>query len=237
MAWIGLSSVRSTLPSSGSGFSSARFSASGLAGDGERVAVHEPGVEQRLHEHGDAAVAVDVVHHVLAERLQVADVRNLVADAVEVVDGELDLGLVGDGEQVQDDVGRSAERHRHGDRVLERLLGQDVAGGDAEAQQVDDGLARAVRVVVAAAVGGRGRSPSRAGSCRGPRRRSPWCWRCTCRRRHPRPGRRRTRCAWRRPGSSCRPCTAPTASNESMMVMSFSVPSLSFTQPGAIEPA
>ena len=31
--------------------------------------------------------------------------------------------------------------------------------------------------------------------------------------------------------------TAPTASNESMIVMSFSVPSLSFTQPGAIEPA
>ena len=31
--------------------------------------------------------------------------------------------------------------------------------------------------------------------------------------------------------------TAPTASNESMIVMSFSVPSLSLTQPGAIEPA
>ena len=30
---------------------------------------------------------------------------------------------------------------------------------------------------------------------------------------------------------------APTASNESMIVTSFSVPSLSFTQPGAIEPA
>jgi hypothetical protein len=30
--------------------------------------------------------------------------------------------------------------------------------------------------------------------------------------------------------------TAPTASKESMIVMSFSVPSESFTQPGAIEP-
>ncbi len=30
---------------------------------------------------------------------------------------------------------------------------------------------------------------------------------------------------------------APTASNESMIVTSFSVPSLSLTQPGAIEPA
>ena len=35
----------------------------------------------------------------------------------------------------------------------------------------------------------------------------------------------------------CPAFTAPTASNESMMVMSFSVPSLSCTQPGAIEPA
>ena len=31
--------------------------------------------------------------------------------------------------------------------------------------------------------------------------------------------------------------TAPTASNESMIVMSFSVPSDRRTQPGAIEPA
>ena len=91
----------------------------------------QAGIEQRLHEHGDAAVAVDVVHDVLAERLQVADVRHLVADAVEVVEGELDLGLVRDREQVQHDVGRAAERHGDGDRVLERLLGEDVAGRDA----------------------------------------------------------------------------------------------------------
>jgi hypothetical protein len=31
--------------------------------------------------------------------------------------------------------------------------------------------------------------------------------------------------------------TAPTASNESMIVMSFSVPSESRTHPGAIDPA
>ena len=42
-------------------------------------------------------------------------------------EGQLDLGLAGDREQVQHDVGRAAERHRDGDRVLERLLGEDVA--------------------------------------------------------------------------------------------------------------
>src|SRR5690606_20897893 len=102
------------------------------------------------------AVAVDVVHDVLAERFEVADVRHLVADAVEVVQGQLHLGLVGNGQQVQHDVGGAAERHGHGDRVLERLLGEDVAGGDAQAQQVDDGLAATVGVGVTAAVGGGG---------------------------------------------------------------------------------
>ena len=116
--------------------------------------MHQARVEQRLHEHGQAAAAVDVVHDVLAERLQVADVRHLRADAVEVVEGELDLGLARDREQVQHDVRGAAERHADRDGVLERLLGEDLARGDAVLQQVDDGLARAVRVVVAATVGG-----------------------------------------------------------------------------------
>ena len=77
---------------------------------------------------GTPPISVDVVHDVPAERLEVAEVRDLVADAVEVVEGQLDLGLVGDREQVQHGVGRAAEGHGDGDRVLERLLGQDVAG-------------------------------------------------------------------------------------------------------------
>ena len=62
------------------------------------------------------------------------------ADPGEVVERQLDVGLVGDRQQVQHRVGGAAERHHHRDRVLERLLGQDVAGGDAAAQQLDDGL-------------------------------------------------------------------------------------------------
>ena len=71
VAWIGLSSVRMTSPSSGSGFELCEVLGDGLARDGERVAVQQARLEQRLHEHRDAAVAVDVVHDVLAERLQV----------------------------------------------------------------------------------------------------------------------------------------------------------------------
>src|SRR5690606_37747602 len=122
----------------------------GLAGDGEAVAVDEAGVEQRLHHHRDTADAVDVVHDVPAEGLEVAQVRDAVGDAAEVVQGELDLGLVGDGEQVEDRVGRATERHDHGDGVLQGLLRDDVAGGDALPQHLHDRLAAAAGEGVAA---------------------------------------------------------------------------------------
>ena len=51
------------------------------------------------------------------------------ADPVEVVERQLHPGLVGDGQQVQDGVGRAAEGHDHGDGVLERLLGHDLSRG------------------------------------------------------------------------------------------------------------
>jgi hypothetical protein len=79
-------------------------------------------------------------------------VRDLVPDPVEVVEGEIDLCLVGDREQVQHGVGRAAERHHDSDRVLERVPGQDLPGRDAAAQQLDDGLAGPAGVPVAAAV-------------------------------------------------------------------------------------
>jgi hypothetical protein len=63
-------------------------------------------------------------------------VRHLVTDAVEVVQAQLDISFAGDGEQVQHDVGRAAERHGQGDGVLECLFREDVARRDALAQQV-----------------------------------------------------------------------------------------------------
>ena len=131
VAWIGLSKRVDDVPSTGSGSRSREVLGERLARHGERVAVQQALVEHRLHDDRDAAMAVDVVHDVLAERLHVGDVRHLVADAVEVVQGQVDVGLAGDREQVQHDVGRAAERHRQGDRVLERLLGEDVARRDA----------------------------------------------------------------------------------------------------------
>ena len=109
-------------------------------------------VEQLLHHDLHAADAVEIDHVVLAVRLHVGDVRDARADAVEVVELELDARLVGDREQVQHRVGRTAERHHDRDRVLERLLGHDLAGPEVELEQVHHRPARLVREVVAAAV-------------------------------------------------------------------------------------
>ncbi len=155
VGWIGLSSARSTLPSGSGGAMWARFSRHGLAGHRQAIAVHQTGIQQRLHHHGHTADVVDVEHHVLAERFHVRQVRHLLADAGEVLQRQLDVGLVGDRQQMQHRIGRAAERHHHRDRVLERLLGEDVAGGDAAAQQFDDGLPAAPGEPVAPAVGGR----------------------------------------------------------------------------------
>src|SRR5436190_5210240 len=70
-------------------------------GHREGVAVKQAGVEQRAHDDGDAAYPVDVAHHVAAERLDVSEVRRAVAYAVEIIETQVDAGLVRDREQVQ----------------------------------------------------------------------------------------------------------------------------------------
>ena len=136
-----------------------------LAGDGQHVAVQQAGVEQVLEHDRHAADAVEVAHVELAARLHVGDVRDLGGDAVEVVELELDAGLVGDGQQVEHGVGRAAERRGDGDGVLERLLGHDLPRRDAEAEHVDDGLAGAARRRPRGGRRSPAATPSRAATC------------------------------------------------------------------------
>ncbi|WP_166654839.1 hypothetical protein [Mycobacterium sp. BK086] len=126
----------------------------GLARHGEAITVQEASVQQSFHHHRHTADLVDVLHHVATERLDVSQVRHLLPDPGEVRQRELDSCLGGDRQQMQHRVGGPAERHHHGDGVLERLLGEDVAGGDAAAQHLDNGLTGLARVLVAAAVDG-----------------------------------------------------------------------------------
>jgi dihydroxy-acid dehydratase len=56
--------------------------------------VQQPGVQQRAHHDRHAADVVDVLHHVRPERLDVGQVRHLGADPAEVVQRQVDPGLV-----------------------------------------------------------------------------------------------------------------------------------------------
>ena len=68
-----------------------------------------------------------LLSYVLAVRTEVANERHPRPHVPEVVDGEVDLCLVGDGQQVQHGVRGSAQCEDDGDGVLDGLAGDDVA--------------------------------------------------------------------------------------------------------------
>ncbi len=94
--------------------------------DRPRVLVDETGPHELARDERDAAGLEEVGGDVPAARLDVGDDRRARGDRVEVVDLERDPGLGRDREQMQHAVGRAAGRCDRGDRVLERLAGQDL---------------------------------------------------------------------------------------------------------------
>ena len=110
------------------------------------------GLEQHLHDDGNATDRVEIGHVELAVRLHVGDVRHARADAVEVVELELHMRFVRDREEVQHRVRGAAERHRHRDRVLECFLRHDLTRPQIELEQLHHRAPALEREVVAAAV-------------------------------------------------------------------------------------
>ena len=101
--------------------------------------VEQSGVQELAHDDGHAADLVEVGHDVLARGAEVGQVGGDAAEAVKVVDLQVDLGLVGDGEEVEDGVGGAAHGEDDHDGVLEGFLCHDVAGLDAALQHAVDG--------------------------------------------------------------------------------------------------
>ena len=120
-------------------------------------------VEQRLHQHRHAAGIVQVAHDVSAGRLEVGDVRRPAEDLADVVQVEIDPGLVRDRRQVQAAIGRAARGRDHHRGVLERLAGHDVARADALLEQSHHRLARGLGPLVAGLVGRRRAGRARQG--------------------------------------------------------------------------
>ena len=91
-----------------------------------------------LHHGVDAAGMVELFDRHRAARLDVGDEGRLLAEAVEVVQGQVDAGAAGDGDQVDDQVGAGAGGHQHLDGVLEGCRRHDVARLDVLVHQLHD---------------------------------------------------------------------------------------------------
>eukprot|EP00166_Cyanidium_caldarium_P004452 ctg_469.g230 len=98
-------------------------------------------------QHRNAADAVQVGHDVLAEWAELPQQRHPRGDLVKIVDGERHLRLARHGQHVQHRVGAAAQRHGHGDGILERLAGGDLARGDAALQAGEQRVHRVTAVL------------------------------------------------------------------------------------------
>ena len=76
-----------------------------FASDGDAIAVQQAGLQQNLHHLWDATGAVQVHGQVLTAGFQVANDGDLLAHALEVVDGPLHTCGVGYGQEVQHSIG------------------------------------------------------------------------------------------------------------------------------------
>ena len=85
------------------------------------------GAVELAEDAGDAAGAVHVGNLPLAGRRGLADARHGVGNTLDVVQGEVHVGGLGHGEDVQHGVGGTAHGHIHGHGVLEGFLGGDGA--------------------------------------------------------------------------------------------------------------
>ncbi len=129
-----------------------------LACDCEAVSVKRT-VRKEISKDGwRAADLVQILHHVLSARLQVREKRHTIADGLKVVDRQRNIDRAGHRNQVQNRVGRAAERHDRHHGVFKGLARHDVARLDVLFQQELDRLSRTQAFLLLLRVfrGGRG---------------------------------------------------------------------------------
>ena len=167
-AWIGsrqrVDDRRRRAPA---GRASARFSAIVLPVTVRQSPWSRPASSSSLHHDRHAADAVEVDHVVLAVRLRVGDVRHPGRDPVEVVELELDPGLV---RRWRAGAARRWSSRRAPSTTAMAFSNASLVmiwrGRMPELEQAHDRLARLVGEVVAAAVDGGRRRRCRAATCR-----------------------------------------------------------------------
>ena len=125
-----------------------------LAGHGHAVAVEVAALEQRLHQNRHAADLVHILGDVFAARFHVGDIGRLAEDVGDVLQGEVDSGLVGDRRQVQRGIGRAARAATTSRRSRAPFWSRCRAGG-CPSRSAASPPARGFGVGVAAIVGRR----------------------------------------------------------------------------------
>ena len=99
--------------------------AQGRAGDRFGIEIDE--IAELRHQLRHAAGMMEVLHVMFARRLQVDQHRHLAAELVEGFEIDAMLGAVGNRGQMDEAVGRAADRLQHHLRIPERRRGQEFA--------------------------------------------------------------------------------------------------------------
>ena len=112
------------------------------AGNGHAVEVQQArNLADFIEDGADAAGGVDIFDMPAAGGRDLADVGALGTDGVDPVQIVFDAGLVGDGQGVQDGIGRAAHGHIEDEGVIERFLRDNRQRLDVFADHFDDLLA------------------------------------------------------------------------------------------------
>ena len=109
-----------------------------LAGRSQQRQVEQVATGQLVHNSRDATCHVQLFDVVRACRCQMAQVGHLGRQLVEQFQIDVNASLVCDCQQVQNGIGRAAERHLTGQRVAECLRGQDITRLDVLFKQLHD---------------------------------------------------------------------------------------------------
>ncbi|VVT19327.1 hypothetical protein SPHINGO391_460096 [Sphingomonas aurantiaca] len=117
-------------------------------------------LHQLGHHRGDTARVIIILAEIFAGGLEVDHQRHLVAVRLPVVDRQVDADVARDRGEMDRRVGRAADRRIDDDRVVERVLGEDVGGLQILGDHGDDALAGLVRNLLAVAVRRRDRGRS-----------------------------------------------------------------------------
>jgi len=124
-----------------------------FAGDREAIADQEAVLEEQLHHGGRAAHLVQIFLHILAAGPEVGKIRHAIARRLEVVDRELHADALSHRNEMHHGVGRAANRHHDGHRVLEGLAGHHIPRLDVLFKAVFDDRARLVAFLDLVGVG------------------------------------------------------------------------------------